>query len=297
MRSEPKANGVETNLVSCTAEQLEALRTGDPTERLALVSLFALREAAAWPAFLAAHDAAVRASAGARSYLGRVDAVLCGCATRFDWLAIDEFPSRELAAESLRLENPHAKVALAEAVTLVVRPRRLPSLALAGMRLAAKALGRGKGTPKSALSDVPEGDPAIEPPHRAFEQFLEAAPDRPLFMLNLNRHRERAAYANPGDAGGDPNVSGAAAYRRYGVNTIPFVLRRGRGPVFTGTPIGLAVGDPNHPLAAAWDELLLVHYRERAGMHDMLTATAYQAGMAHRQAGLERAALIATSPG
>jgi hypothetical protein len=63
-----------------------------------------------------------------------------------------------------------------------------------------------------------------------------------------------------------------------------------------GEPIGLAVGDPNHPLAAHWDELLLVHYRERAGMHDMLTARAYQAGIPHRNAGLERAALIATSP-
>jgi hypothetical protein len=116
-------------------------------------------------------------------------------------------------------------------------------------------------------------------------------------MLNLNRHREHAQYANPADAGGDANVSGAVAYRRYGANTLPFVLRRGRGPAFMGEPIGLAVGDANHALAGPWHELLLVHYRERSGMLDMLTAADYQAGVPHRSAGLERAALIATSPG
>ena len=112
-------------------------------------------------------------------------------------------------------------------------------------------------------------------------------------MLNLNRYRERAPGLHT-PAGSQ--ASGPAAYRRYGMNTLPFVLRRGSGPVFRGEPIGVAVGDAAHPLAARWDELLLVHYRERAGMLDMLTAAAYQAGLPHREAGLERAALIAASP-
>ncbi len=280
--------------VSRSEEQLEALRTGDPTERLALVSLFALREAAAWPAFLAAHDGAARASGGARAYLGRVDAVLCGCATRFDWLAIDAFPSRELAAESLRLENPHAQDALSEAITLVVRPRTIPRVALALARLGARLLGRGASTPKAAIGALLAENRAIAPDPRELEAFLAGAPERPLFMLNLNRHRERASY--PPGAPSGAGVSGAAAYRRYGQNTLPYVVRRGRGPVFVGEPVGLAVGDLSHALAEAWDELLLVHYERRAGMLDMLTAAEYQAGLSHREAGLERAALIATSP-
>jgi hypothetical protein len=280
--------------VSRTEAQLEALRTGDPTERLALVSLFAARDAAAWPAFLAAHDTAARASGGERVYLGRVDAVLLGTESRFDWLAIDAFPSRELAAESLRLENPHAKAALAEALVLVVRPRAIPGLALALARLAARLLGRGLGTPKRPVTDAALENPAIAPDARAFEAFLSAAPERSLVMLNLNRHRNRARYASA--AAGEGELSGAAAYGRYGRNTLPFVLRRGRGPIFAGRPIGIAVGDPAHPLAAPWDELLLVHYRQRGGMLDMLSAAAYQAGIPHREAGLERAALIATCP-
>jgi hypothetical protein len=279
---------------SRSEEQLEALRTGDPTERLALVSLFGVREAAAWPACLAAHDAAAKASMGERVYRGRVDGVLLGTESRFDWLVIDAFPSRELAAESLRLENPHARDALAEALTLVVRPRAIPGLALVAARLAARLFGRGAGTPKRALSEAPLEPSAIAPAPGALEAFLSAAPQRALYMLNLNLHRERAPYP-PGkpDAG---SVSGRAAYARYGRNTLPFVLRRGRGPVFAGEPIGIAVGDPAHPLAARWDEVLLVHYRERAGMLDMLTAASYQVGLRHRDAGLERAALLATCP-
>jgi hypothetical protein len=219
---------------------------------------------------------------------------LCGSDSRFAWLTIDEFPSRELAAESLRLENPHAKDALSEAVVLVVRPRAVPGFGLMLARLAAKLLGRGAGAPKQPLADAAVEDRAISPEPRALEAFLQGAPTRPLLMLNLNRHRERARYA--AGRGGEPEVSGRAAYRRYGQNTLPFVLRRGNGPVFLGEPIAIAVGDPEHPLAMPWDELLLVHYRERAGMLDMLTAAVYQAGIPDREAGLERAALIATSP-
>ena len=280
--------------ISRTEGQLEALRTGDPTERLALVSLFALRDAAAWPAYLAAHDSAAKASSGKRTFFGHVDAVLLGTTSRFDWLVIDEFPSRELAAESLRLENPHAKEALSEALVMVVLARAVPVLALALARLASRLLGRGVGAAKRSLADMPAEDRAISPEPRELERFLNAAPERPLTMLNLNRHRERARYQAGAPAASA--TSGVAAYRRYGQNTMPFVLRRGRGPIFIGKPIGIAVGDPAHSLAADWDELLLVHYRTRGGMLDMLTAEAYRVGIRHRDAGLERAALIATSP-
>ena len=277
-----------------TAAQLEALRTGDPTERLALVHLLAVRDAAAWPAYLAALDGSAKASGGTRAYAGRVDTVLCGGAMRFDWLLVDEFPSRELTAESLRLANPHAKDALSEALVLAVRPRAIPRFALALATAATRLLGRGTGTPKRPLAEAPPEDPAISPDARDLEAYLEAAPEQPLCMLNLNRHRERAKYAEAITQ--DPDMSGAAAYRRYGRNTLPYLLRRGARPVFVAEPIGLVAGDPAHPLAAPWHELLLVHYPRRAAMLDMLSAANYQAGLVHRSAGLERAALLATTP-
>lgn len=279
--------------ISPTEAQLEALRTGDPTERLALVRLIALRESAAWPAYLAALDGAIRASGGRRAYAGRVDTVLCGGPMRFDWLLIDEFPSRELTAESLRLALPEAKEALAEAVVLAVRPRAIPRLVLAAARVATRLLGRGGSEPKRPLTGAPAEDPAIAPDVRELEDYLWAAPDRPFCMLNLNRHRERARYAEP--IGADPDISGADAYRRYGRNTLPFLLRRKAGPIFVAAPAGLAVGDASHPLAGRWDELLLVRYPRRDAMLDMLTAAGYQAGLVHRGAGLERAALLPTT--
>ncbi len=112
-------------------------------------------------------------------------------------------------------------------------------------------------------------------------------------MLNLNAHRARAAY--PASFAGDRDVTGAVAYARYGRNTLPYLVRRGAGPLFVARPVGW-VGDPAHPLARRWDELLLVRYPRRALMRDMLGAAGYQAGLVHRSAGLEQAALIATSP-
>lgn len=277
-----------------TEAQLESLRTGDPTERLALVRLLAVRDPAAWPAYLAALDAAAKASGGKRAHAGRVDTVLCGGPMRFDWLLIDEFPSRELTAESLRLENPHAKAALADAVVLAVRPSPLPKLALALAGLAASVLRRGASQPKRALSNAAAEDPAIAPDPAAIEAYLRAAPLQPFCMLNLNRHRARARYREP--VVEPVEVSGAEAYRRYGRNTLPYLLRRGARPVFVAEPVGLVVGDAAHPLAAPWDELLLVRYPRRELMLDMLTATGYQAGLAHRAAGLERAALLPTTP-
>jgi uncharacterized protein (DUF1330 family) len=213
---------------------------------------------------------------------------------RSDWLLIDEFPSRELTAESLRLEGAHSAAALAEAVVLAVRPRPIPRLPLAFARLATRVLGRGASQPKRPLSEAPAEDPAIAPDPRAIEAYLSAAPAEPLCMLNLNRHRARAKYSAA--IAEDPDVSGAEAYARYGRSTLPHLLRRGGGPVFIAAPIGLVVGEASHPLAAQWDELLLVRYPRRERMLDMLTSTTYQAGLVHRGAGLERAALIATAP-
>lgn len=277
-----------------TEAQLEALRTGDPTERLALVRLLAVRDVAAWPAHLAALDGAVRAAGGRRAYAGRVDTVLCGGEMRFDWLLIDEFPSRELTAESLRLELPQAGSALAEQIVLAARPRALPRLALTLARLAARVLGRGPSVPKRPLAAAPPEDPAISPDIRELEAYLSAAPEQPFCMLNLNQHRKRAKYES--QIPESPEVTGRVAYGRYGRNTLPHLLRRGGGPVFVAEPLGVVVGDPAHPLAASWDELLLVRYPRRERMLDMLTATHYQAGLVHRSAGLERAALIPTTP-
>jgi uncharacterized protein (DUF1330 family) len=263
--------------VEPTPAQLAALRDGDPTERVALLRLLRVADAATYARWLADLDAAVQAAGGRRSYRGAVDAVLTDPTLALDELLVDEFPSRELAAESLRLASPHAVQALADAFVLAARPRRLPGLAL---RAAGLWLRLRHGSRAKAPGPLPpdSGIRAIDPPTQEFGAFLAKEPERVLYVLNLNQHSDRREYA------------------QYGRNTLPQLLRRSAGPVFAADALPAVVGAASHPLAQPWDEVLLVRYPSRAAMLDMLRDPEYQRGLPHRERGLARAGLIATCP-
>jgi uncharacterized protein (DUF1330 family) len=262
---------------SPTPAQLAALQSGDPAERLALVRLHRIADREAYARWLAEQSAAVGAAGGRRSHHAAVDALLTEPGLAFDELIVDEFPSRELAAESLRLASPLAAHALAEAVVLAARPRALPRLWLG----AAKAWlrlrhGRRAKLPGSLPAD--SRNRAIDPEPGELAAFLAKEPERPLLVLNLNRHRDRAEYA------------------RYGRNTLPHLLRRGDGPVFVAAAGPAVIGPDSHPLAGPWDEILLVRYESRGAMLDMLGDPEYQRGLPHRERGLARAGLVAACP-
>ena len=261
--------------VEPTSAQLATLRDGDPAERIALVRLLRVRERGAYERWRAVLDVAVTAAGGRRSFRGAVDAVLTDAALAFDELWIDEFPSRELAAESLRSPNPHAASALADAFVLAARPRRLPGLALraAGLWLRLRQGSRAKH-PGALPPDT--GNRAIDPTPAEISAFLAKEPSLPLFMLNLNQHSDRAAYG------------------RYGKNTLPQLLRRSAGPIFMADALPVVVGDAAHPLHQPWHEILLVHYPTRGAMLDMLCDPDYQRGLPAREQGLARAGLVAT---
>ena len=260
-----------------TPAQLAALRDGDPSERIALLWLVRVAERGAFGRWLEASAESARAAGGRTTYRGAVDAVLTDGALALDELLIQEFPSRELAAESLRKPNPHAASALAGAFVLAARPRRLPQLVLRATGLWLR-LRRGAHATTPGALPADSGNRAIDPSPAEFGAFLAKEPERPLFVLNLNQHRDRAAYA------------------RYGRNTLPELLRRRAGPVFAADALPVVVGDSSHPLHHPWNEILLVRYPSRAAMLDMLRDPAYQRGLPHREAGLARAGLVATCP-
>src|ERR1700710_2209269 len=74
--------------------------------------------------------------------------------------------------------------------------------------------------------------PAL-PVNPSSEQIAElgalagTADDGPLVMLNLNRYRERAAYAVVPPGGGLAAVSGLEAYQRYGMTALKVLARVG----------------------------------------------------------------------
>ncbi len=121
---------------------------------------------------------------------------------------------------------------------------------------------------------------SIVPNPDAF-QALAADPDQgPLVMLNLLKFKPRA----DGEAG-----SGADAYRRYGEAAQKMIEARGGRVLWMGRPAHLLVGEESD----RWDAVAIVQYPSPRAFMEMVTSTDYQRIHAHREAGLERTALIA----
>jgi uncharacterized protein (DUF1330 family) len=109
--------------------------------------------------------------------------------------------------------------------------------------------------------------------------------DGPVVMLNLNKYRERAAYADGRDTGGR---SGREVYLDYGV-----VAQQGLAAV--GAKI-LWATDATAPLIGcehdAYDEVLAIWYPSRAAFIELTNFPGYQDALVHREAALAWSSLI-----
>jgi uncharacterized protein (DUF1330 family) len=220
---------------------------------------------------------------------GRIDQPLVGrLAEGFHDLFVREYPSREACAAALA-ERPEGFAG--EVRTWLATP--VPWAARLAVRLlmGAHALRGGGPPPYDPMSDpVPDlvegmtGARHIGPDAEAVETLLAADLERPVVMVNFLRHREIAAYAEPPAT----PISGAAAYERYGRNTVPLIGRLGGRIRWAGTRVrALEDGEP------PWDQLVLVQYPSRAAFVGMLRSAAYRSGTPHRDAGLEATELVA----
>jgi uncharacterized protein (DUF1330 family) len=117
--------------------------------------------------------------------------------------------------------------------------------------------------------------------------------DGPLVMLNLNRYRERAAYAVDPPGGGPAQVSGHEAYQRYGITALKVLTRVG-GEVLWATHATLTVvGDDSD----GCDEVIAVRYPSAKAFLDLALDPELADALPHRDAGLERAAIIRCDEG
>jgi uncharacterized protein (DUF1330 family) len=128
-------------------------------------------------------------------------------------------------------------------------------------------------------------------PTEAQLRAVLSAPDGPVQMVNLLKFRERAEY--PVDYVGDesPDVSGEEAYGRYAANTMPHVAERDGRLVLLSRADESVIGT-----LGDWDQIAIVEYPSRAAFIDMGRDPDYLAGTVHRTAGLERTAIVATTP-
>jgi uncharacterized protein (DUF1330 family) len=112
--------------------------------------------------------------------------------------------------------------------------------------------------------------------------------DGPLVMLNLNSYRDRAAYDGDPPGGGSPDVSGREAYERYGQTALALLARVG-GEILWHAPATLTViGDESD----SYDEVIAVRYPSAEAFLALALDPEVGVALAHRDAGLERAALI-----
>jgi len=112
--------------------------------------------------------------------------------------------------------------------------------------------------------------------------------DGPLVMLNLNLYRERARYTSDPPGGGSPDVTGREAYERYGEVALEVLTRLGGEIRWHTTAKMTVIGDDSD----IYDEVIAVRYPSAKAFLELALHPEIGAALAHRDAGLERAALL-----
>lgn len=125
-----------------------------------------------------------------------------------------------------------------------------------------------------------------EPSEAQLAEFAASESTKPIAMVNLLKFREAAEYADGRDAGG---LSGAAAYGLYGEVAMRKISEVG-GRMFWAAPAAQTfIGGTDDD----WDVVAIVRYPSRAAFLKMIAMPDYLEASVHREAGLERTALIA----
>jgi uncharacterized protein (DUF1330 family) len=279
---------------------LTRLRGEDPEAPVVLVRFLKRGSGgrSAYRRFLEGSRATLEAAGGVRAFGGRIDQLLVGRGPfSFDDVVIDSFPSRRACIEALISEPRNDSVAGVHGVA--VRPPGAAEGWLLGTlnRVLAmfnpRLLEDAPPIPVPAITGAVSGVvPGISPDAAQAAVFQEADAARTVVMLNLLRYRAQAVYA-PGQD--QPERTGEEAYRRYGRSTLPILFRLGGRLLMRGAVEQTLLASAE-PLEGPWDQLALVFYPSRLHFRYMVNQPDYQAGLVHRDAGLEATVLLAITP-
>ena len=132
--------------------------------------------------------------------------------------------------------------------------------------------------------------PQITPDALDAAAAVAGSADQPIFMLNLLRYNDRAAY--PDDAGFAPCSGREAYYRRY-VPAFSSVAERSGFKLFW---MANALAGIVAPADEHWDDVAIVEYPSFAAFRMLVESDAYKTEAdPHRSAALADWRLIATS--
>ncbi|MBV8976007.1 MAG: DUF1330 domain-containing protein [Alphaproteobacteria bacterium] len=132
----------------------------------------------------------------------------------------------------------------------------------------------------------------ISPSPVQIRKFQEEGPGGAIVMVNLLKFRARAEY-EPAREEAAQNLTGREAYQRYGAIAFAFVHGLGKSIVWMGPQALVFIGGAEQD----WDEVICVRYPSRAKFLEMVSNPDYLAVTYHRDAGLERTALLCCSAG
>ena len=132
----------------------------------------------------------------------------------------------------------------------------------------------------------------IMPTAAQMQAMVETGPEGPIVMVNLLKYRDRAAYG-PERAEAGENLTGREAYQRYGATAFRCVSARGGSIAWMGPQALVFVGGPEQE----WDDIVCVRYPSRRKFLEMVSDPGYLAATYHRDAGLERTALLCCKAG
>jgi uncharacterized protein (DUF1330 family) len=132
----------------------------------------------------------------------------------------------------------------------------------------------------------------VMPTPEQLTALAESGPEGAIVMVNLLRYRERAAYGAERPEAKE-NISGKTAYQRYGATALRCVIEAGGQITWGGQQALVVIGSGEDE----WDEVICVRYPSRQAFLAMTDRPDYRAALYHRDAGLERTALLCCSAG
>lgn len=112
-------------------------------------------------------------------------------------------------------------------------------------------------------------------------------------MVNFLEYYDQARYANA--APGRSASTGRAAYGRYGIVALQTVMRTGGRLAFYGTVEAVLRDAKTWPAGGVWNDVAVMEYRAPHSILTMEHVPAYRAALHHRDAGLARSIVIAST--
>ena len=120
---------------------------------------------------------------------------------------------------------------------------------------------------------------AVMPNDQQMAGFLEEGEDKPIFMVNLLKFKEKAVYPDKRET----DLTGEQAYAIYGQEIGKNLEKVGAKTIFSGKVSRLMLGE----VEDLWDQVAIARYPNRKAMLDMISDPEYIKSAQHRVAGLE----------